>query len=63
MAWDFNARQKQEGMLSQIRCPVNYKLIRKRKKEKLRKKEENEASLLWVPGFYTIKTQLVLLDF
>ena len=28
MVGDFNAYQKQEGVLSQIRCPENYKLIR-----------------------------------
>lgn len=32
MVGDFNAYQKQEGVLSQIRCPENYKLIRKKGK-------------------------------
>lgn len=43
MAGDFNAYQKQEGVLSQIRCPENYKLIRK--KEKGEKKEDKKKQV------------------
>lgn len=43
-------------MLSQIRCPENYKLIRKRKKEKGGKKgEEKEASLYEFQDFIPLK--------
>lgn len=61
MVGDFNAYQKQEGVLSQIRCPENYKLIRKKGKGGKRKTKRSKS--LWIPRFYTIKTQLVLLDF
>lgn len=36
--------KKQEGVLSQIRCPENYKLIRKRKREEGKKKEGRKRS-------------------
>jgi len=54
MVGDFNAYQKQEGVLSQIRCPENYKLIRKKGKggEKGRQKE---ASLYGFQDFTPLK--------
>ena len=52
MVGDFNAYQKQEGVLSQTRCPENYKLIRKRKKKKRKKKE---ASLYGFQDFKPLK--------
>lgn len=48
--------KKQEGVLSQIRCPENYKLIRKRKREEgKKKKEEKEASLYEFQDFIPLK--------
>lgn len=56
MAWDVNVHQKQEGLLSQMRCPENYKLIRKRGGgRKIKKKEEKEASLYEFQDFIPLK--------
>lgn len=55
MVGDFNAYQKQEGVLSQIRCPENYKLIRKKGKGGGGKGRQKEASLYGFQDFTPLK--------